>query len=660
MGLFSIRRKSKASIAPPPAVATPTNALTGQQQPKPPLALELPEMLHRTFDFIDDYTLNHTVILVCHQWFWMNQHRIIRKVNYIEGSKTKRFDKIITRLPRATHMVWHFVTEAGPLDEWAGSSKLIQALSDNNTRQIREQEQGLHGIHGQDAYFQPTTATHHGIIKRKNPLQISRILRDLDLTCAGVLFLKVLPFMGSLTGLRFQLPGYDSIPIDAVLSACPNLLSLRLESTAVFRLSDTWTPIVMPRSSSTLPLRSLIIESAFISQTSFEQVLAVTPRLKNLQLRNVRPETNAPSPQPALLHWRWLLEKLRAFAISLTSVHFSVFGQSMEEVEVYEKILMVGVQSREWVLRSFDLTPVLTHCLAQLPNVVTILELVAPGRPDSNHGLDLHDYLCASPHLVHLKAPHSVCLVERMDIHSRWTGTVSVDTSPPGIWACRNLRTLHIRVQDVGMDSVAERIGRSRILFGYISRVLPRLQDLMLLDHDDRRARIRLDLQGGFCLLARLSQLEYLRIGQVDRKMEFKAADLRWIVPSGHINGGRVERAHIFRTWDGLLADEAAMEAARAKSPWRRVTEELYKDIKLMKSLENLGLLLDVKMMVDEMEARTERFTGGMTRLRDLAIYRTLLSRPARPEKEYRRLANDNFELKRETYRDTVGFVFPS
>lgn len=609
-------------------------------------ALELPEILHRTFDYVDEYTLHHTVILVCHQWFWMNQHRIVRKVNFFDSSKTKRLEKVVSRLPRATHMVWHTVSE-----DW--HRKLVQMLAENNSRQLQEQEQGLHGPLGQDAYFQPTTpTTHHGILKKRNPLQISRILRDLDIRTIGRFFLQLLPSLGSLTSLRVQIPGYESLCLDLVLSACPRLLFLSLESEGNFVLQVSGTPTeaaAATTSSPRLPLRTFIVENAAITQPCLDYLMSASPHLKNLQLRNIRHDGSISTPQ--IQQWSCLMAKLPAHSISLSSVHFSVRGQPMAEEELYEKIIMVAPRSQEWVLRPFDLTPALNHCLRQLPNVVTHLELIAPFTSFS-FGDELHQYLCASPHLLHLKAPHAVALIERMDIHGRWTSTASAEVYPPGIWACRNLRTLHIRCHSLEPEATEGRKGWSRVLFGYISRILPQLEDLMILDFKASRPTISLELQSGFCLLARLSQLAYLRIGEVERKMVFKAADLRWLIPSGHINGGRVERNYLYRTWDDLLAEEARTTAARTKTLQRG---DMAKDVEMWKSLENLGLLLDVKNMVGEMEANLKAYTGGMRTLRDLAIYRNMLSRPTRPEKEYLRLANDNFELKREVWRDEVA-----
>lgn len=531
-------------------------------------------------------------------------------------------------------------------------NELVQTLAESHSRQVRNQEQGLHGPLGQDAYYQPTAPTsHHGMLKKRNPLQISRILRDLDVTGTGALFRQLLPLLGSLTGLRVQFMGYEVLNVDSVLGACPSLVSLRLESRkeeCLLQLSSTRTEDNAATSSPRLLLRTFIVENVTITQPCLDYLLAVSPRLKDLQLRNLCPNKTITTPQ--IEQWSWLMTKLPAHGISLSSVHFSSKkGQPTTEEEAFEKIMMVAPRSQEWVWRVTDFTPALTHCLRQLPNVVTYLELIQPFTAYSN-GDELHQYLCASPHLLHLKALYAVAMVDRMDIHGRWTNPSLSHPKPSGIWACRNLRTLHISCYAIGANTLEDRKGRSRIVFGYISRVLPRLEDLTIVEYFASSPCLSLELQGGFCLLARLSQLAHLRIGDDDLKKVFKAADLRWIVPSGHINGGRIERSYIYRTWGDLLAEEAKTTAKK-----KNVREEdMTKDVELWKSLEDLGLLLDVKKMVDEMEANSEAYKGGMRKLRDLAIYRNLLSGPTRPEKEYLRLANDNFELKREKWRDEI------
>ncbi|KAG9068245.1 hypothetical protein KI688_011840 [Linnemannia hyalina] len=657
MGLFSSLKKSKATTTSsqgtgtgtaPTTTTTSTNTAPPRPQSQKPIhaALELPEIMQRAFDFVDEYTLHHTVILVCHDWFWMNQHRIVRKVNWFETSKTRRLEKVASRLPRATHMVLYTVSNDR-------ISELVRALAENHSRQVRSQEQGLHGLSGQDAYFQPTAPTsHHGMLKKRNPLQISRVLRDLDVTGTGGLFRQLLPSLGSLTGLRVQFMGYEVLDVDSVLVECPSLVSLRLESRkeeCVLQLSSTFTDDSAATSPPRLLLRTFIVENATITQPCLDHLLAVSPRLKDLQLRNICPNKTISAPQ--IEQWSWLMTKLPAHGISLSSVHFSVKrGQPTTDEEAYEKILMVAPRSQEWVWRVTDFTPALTHCLSHLPNVVTHLELIQPFTAYSD-GRELHQYLCASPHLLHLKALYAIAMVDRMDIHGRWTNPSVALPMSSGIWACRNLRTLHITCYAIGANTPEDRKGRSRIIFGYISRVLPRLEDLTIAEYFASSPCLSLELQGGFCLLARLSQLAHLRIGDDDMKKVFKAADLRWIVPSGHINGGRIERSYLYRTWGDLLAEEAKTTARK-----KNVREDdMTKDVELWKSLEDLGLLLDVKKMVDEMEANTEAYKGGMRKLRDLAIYRNPLSGSTRPEKEYLRLASDNFELKRERWRDEVA-----
>ncbi|KAG0270309.1 hypothetical protein BGZ95_001734, partial [Linnemannia exigua] len=470
MGLkfFSLSKKKTSTTPSNPSSATTTtttNSNTRVAVGKPtPRALQVPAILNRIFDHLLDEpeSLHQSVILVCRQWYYLNQSRITREIIWVDDPKSnssKSLDKLTSRLPQANRLQWQ---SNDPQLKNKYTLKILQALEGNKDRY----QQSLNPA--------AAAAAKASSKKSKTPLKTDGLLRHLDLTYSGLLFLKVLPLLRSLTSLRLQIVGSDTVRLGAVLAACPNLLSLQLESTTgIIQLPSPW----VPQSSSTpLPLQTLILENVIFSQSELEALVKVTPRLKVLQLRNLRENTN---PSASLYSWYTLTQHLRALHISLWSVHFSIFGETMEDVR--EKVLVAAPRSREWAFRSYDLTPIVTSYLREIPNVVTTLELLAPGRPDPNFGLELHQYLCASPHLLHLKASQSVCLIERMDIHRRWSPSsragILVDRQA-GIWACRNLKTLHIRVHNLGSSAIQDSPVRSRILFGYISRVLPELRDL--------------------------------------------------------------------------------------------------------------------------------------------------------------------------------------
>ncbi|KAF9902818.1 hypothetical protein EC991_004515 [Linnemannia zychae] len=598
MGLFSFSKKKTTTSSSSPSSNSTNKSSTATPGRLTPRALQLPAILNRIFDSLQEEpeTLHQSVILVCRQWYYLNQSRIKRDLVWVDDPKTnssKSLDKLVTRLPLANGLQWQ---SNDPQLKNKYTLKILQALEGNKDRY-------------QLSLNPAAAATAKGSSKKsKTPLKTDGLLRHLDLTYSGLLFLKVLPLLQSLTSLRLQTVGSDTLRLGAVLAACPGLISLQVESTTgVIQLPSPWVP---QPSSAPLNLQTLILENVIFSQPDLEALLSMTPRLKVLQLRNLR-ENSAPSA--SLYSWHNLTQHLRALRISLWSVHFSIYGQPMEDAR--EKILVVAARSREWAFRSYDLTPIAISYLRETPNVVTTLELIAPGRSDPDFGLELHQYLCASPHLLHLKATQSVCLIERMDVHRRWSPSsrsgVPVDRQA-GIWACHNLKTLHIRVHNLGSSAIQDSPVRSRILFGYISRVLPELRDLYLYELENEPG-LSLDLFGGLCFLARLRHLETFRLGTGKNEQMVRPGDINWMLPNGQTALSKSERGEVVLTWTQLLASDNAQEAKRVASLGGRdylveltasSSTKTRVDPQLLASLAYLGLLLDVKALVDQMNSK--------------------------------------------------------
>ncbi|KAF9120769.1 hypothetical protein BGW39_011108 [Mortierella sp. 14UC] len=617
MGLkfFSFSKKKTTTSSSSPSSTTTNKNRTTAPGNSTPRALQAPAILNRIFDHLQDEpeTLHQSVILVCRQWYYLNQSRITRELVWVDDPKnnsSKALDKVVTRLPQASRLQWQ---SNDPQLKSKYTLKILQALEGNKDRY----QQSLN----------PAAAAANGSNKKsKTPLKTDGLLRHLDLTYSGLLFLKVLPLLQSLTSLRLQIVGSDTFRLGAVLAACPNLHSLQLESTTgVIQLLSPWVP---QSSSAPLPLQTLILENVVFSQPELEALLKVTPRLKVLQLRNLRENS---TPSASLYSWYSLTQHLRTLRISLWSVHFSIYGQPMEDVR--EKVLVVAPRSRKWAFRSYDLTPIVISYLREIPNVVTTLELVAPGRPDPNFGLELHHYLCASPNLLHLKATQSVCIIERMDIHRRWSPSsragIPLDRQA-GIWACRTLKTLHIRVHNLGSPAIQDSPVRSRILFGYISRVLPELRDLYLYELENEPG-LSLDLFGGLCLLARLRHLESFRLGTGKNDQMVRPGDISWILPNGQSTLSKSERGEVVLTWIQLLASDSAQEAKRVASlGGRDYLAELAAfsptktplDPQLLASLADLGRLLDVKALADQMNSKQGYVSWP--KLKFLTVYQPL------------------------------------
>ncbi|KAG0273734.1 hypothetical protein BGZ95_010476 [Linnemannia exigua] len=235
-------------------------------------------------------------------------------------------------------------------------------------------------------------------------------------------------------------------------------------------------------------------------------------------------------------------------------------------------------------------------------NHLTSLEILPMTDWTPRWGNALHEFLCDSPLLEHLRAGSISYYIENLDINGLLPGAddSSLDQEsddddnnhnrddhdqesvnsrstferryfdPPSssrralrVWACRNLKTLHLEFSrerpksrpngvrpissytattstshhsistrpastssaSSSMVPLADNSPRlSRIVYGYISRFCPNLQDLLI-----RAYRLNMTLRGGFALLTRLHKLKRVAISQYD--CHFSERDmLPWIM----------------------------------------------------------------------------------------------------------------------------------
>ncbi|KAF9142671.1 hypothetical protein BGX30_002419 [Mortierella sp. GBA39] len=236
-------------------------------------------------------------------------------------------------------------------------------------------------------------------------------------------------------------------------------------------------------------------------------------------------------------------------------------------------------------------------------NHLTSLEILPMTDWTPRWGNALHEFLCESPLLEHLRAGSISYYIENLDLNGLLPGAddtisdsraddninndnndrhhehdlESVSThstferhyfdAPPSskktlkVWACRNLKTLHLEFSrerpktqpnrpvssytnatPTSNQSFSTRSGSSsssspvmvplsdnsprlsRIVYGYISRFCPNLQDLLI-----RAFRLNMTLRGGFALLTRLRKLKRVAISQYD--CHFNERDmLPWIM----------------------------------------------------------------------------------------------------------------------------------
>lgn len=484
-------------------------------------------------------------------------------------------------------------------------------------------------------------------------------------------------YPATLTALEMDIATLPVGPLDYpsltyILQSCPLLETLSIKA----RVSSNWvswtTPIqgqfqdqdqdqdrdqeqpppTSPVAAITFPLRSLTLKNVGFNpkelqeQCSFTYALknlfSFTPRLKVLKLMSMN-QTNFHQND-----WSSILQHLLDLRITLDTIELSTSTQGHLSSRESKLIQEVCPLTSDWTLWANNVTPLSLQTLTMRScPFVTTLELY--WSPQSNRHSEpcckgalkdaprlLHEYLCSSSELAHLKTLKAPIRPEYMDIFNRGPGTntdQTTTTTPPtlpAIWACRGLETLHTELHGSF---------KPRTFFGYISRVLPYLEELHISRPNVCQsasgghiyASVDLQLKDGFCLLSRLQHLERLWIKPNGNELSISQCctkmDLSWLDPSGDSSKYKRKRQVEMMNWDTPRFMEGQIESIRP--PHLRVlsppegTRE--KDKEIWEQLRYLGLFKDVEEMVNEMDAK--KFVP-LPSLKKLSLVSLVLQRP--------------------------------
>lgn len=479
-------------------------------------------------------------------------------------------------------------------------------------------------------------------------------LRELSLSCGTELRdLDTFPFPPTITSLNLALY-YSSagvMDISILLKKCPLLESLRLFRSTSLTIDGPWISSDHDDMQQSLPLRSLVLKNTSFVQSRLEDFLAITPNLHQLKLVDTTPKFQLRGQAESTIvvyDWKQLVDCVRTLGIKLNSFHMSLPGQYITNtVKQQDMVRVCQDGTSEWTLWAPDVNMALLQELASLPNFVTSVELCGdsqafvgahPCARDISTTIPrlLHRYLCESPHLRHLKVLRSPFLLEAMDYHSRggrlepkednvhlpmstrhlgWEDDDEWPDDLPGVWACRGLLSLRLEMHSHRRYMLKSGL-HSRILFGYISRVCPVLEDLEITlpyecshgyHSDTYRPELSLRLEGGLCLLSRLKHLRRLQIYNktAGRAINYGEVDLNWLVPEGHQPRHRKKRKQAVRGWSDAIEAEARRERMRLESGqvlrYRMKSVQGAVEPELVQQLDNLGLLTDVTTMLEEM-----------------------------------------------------------
>ncbi|KAK3845609.1 MAG: hypothetical protein J3R72DRAFT_418226 [Linnemannia gamsii] len=554
--------------------------------------LDIPEILHRIFFFIDDkHTIAHTLILVCREWFLMNKHRVIREWVWDSDRKDPiRLERYLARLNGAGTVRLHYGWGSCEVRKKAMQKALgtcqdqfdKRQLKRDRTRARAQQAGGNGGDDSRRLILFGRGSKHKAGAMRWLPMLDSSLV-ELELRGAEVnqALPELLPSMRYLTRFHLGTTFGCYVELDRILDACPLLECVYVGSSSDLALIGSLVSADLIEKA-TLRLRSFTLENTRISQANLEDLISAAPLLDHLQLIGLRQDTVS-LPENIQYDRKRIMAHLTTLQRTLSSFHFSVFDEEpLTDEELQKTVSRICPRSQEWTFWSPTLTPGLIRCLSHLPNVVTSLELNYVQRSYNGVECALHRYLCTSPFLLHLKAPKSGYLFDHLDLHRRshyihsgpsakdiqarpYTGT----TGRLEIWACRGLRTLWMALHNQGVSLLVTPT-HSRILFGYLSRVCPQLVDVRIFApeiHVSDRQKIypsfELRLHGGFCLLARLQNLENLQLFSFDRNITYGRHDLSWMLPQTKpkiMSADRAERREKMIEWASWIEVERTQE----------------------------------------------------------------------------------------------------
>ncbi|KAF9536383.1 hypothetical protein EC957_011159 [Mortierella hygrophila] len=638
----------------PTSASTTTTTITTNRTVLSPL--DIPEILELIFSHLNDHTIRRSVVRVCRKWSLVNQHRLLR-----DEPKMHFDESVISALERLE------------VDYQRRLEK--QRMRDSNT--VKSDKKHL--------------STRTGTRTAATALYGFSPLREMVLFAAycKVTNLNRFPFPSSLTRLTIQTrhSSYAQCDIGRILKMCPLLEDLCVES---HEFGEQWTMLTVTatkpehQDQSFPNLRSLVLVRVVFAQDDLESLLTLTPNLKELKLMGMAWHDSRNIKLRYI--WTQLFGVLKANNITLDQAHFSNLGHRMSVEESHMLLTEVYPFSvRELSLWALDVTPRLFRSVFSQPEALTTLEIWwQPSMNDQprahsdpslavTHRL-IQKYLCTCPQLARLTTLKVLIRVEDLDLFQR-RGYTNLDkrqsatsnenhrdspatnSSSASVWQCRGLQTLHIAFR---MPSAFHAV-YTRILFGFISRVCPALEDLQIwipkqchdVIYNARHSpKLKLPLRGGLCLLGRLQYLQRLRVvmDEWQKGLVVQEWELNWIVASGRKDAkSREKRQQEIESWRRWRANEDRIEKSRDETRQRQSSRNkpnikssngsstksnlsMTDDAEILSRLQNLGLLLDVEDMMREMEVKETRPMPSLERIS--FNYPILL----RPEEELERV----------------------
>ncbi|KAF9906610.1 hypothetical protein BX616_000668 [Lobosporangium transversale] len=364
----------------------------------------------------------------------------------------------------------------------------------------------------------------------------------------------------------YKIPEDTTLSIVSIIELCPNLKILYVASRPnesadrVSKLEETSKSSSFNSQRSCL-LQSITFDSMALTQTAIEALVEKCPDLTELRIVRCRPliprrpvvyNTRPPFVPPVLENCpgNFLFHKekreqffchLALHCPKLTSLHISEDPGGSQ----YEELAPIGqfplVESWGFstlMLKMPSLSSRVLLDLHRIENRLTSVEIILARRGsqqlcghDTGHWI--HQLLHQCPLLEHFKAPdvnlplHPFYVTNELSMKPHQCSIPGSDNvSLPiarKVWACRRLKTLHIMARDSYNSGMTDQVEQTLVLYGYISRVCPNLEDLSIKrNHMMSRFRFPVSL----CLLSRLKRLRRL---QFVCPCDLRIQDFDWI-----------------------------------------------------------------------------------------------------------------------------------
>jgi len=348
----------------------------------------------------------------------------------------------------------------------------------------------------------------------------------------------LVPFLAtlgsSLMSLRLDRMSLNAvIPLVKILELCPVLKDLYLASfedmywhkgAQLEEPTDTNTEL--EAQTRTWPIQTCTFENMILTETALEPFIKACPELEELRLVCIPPASSSVrsvpnnciffKPKARAAFYR----RLESYCPKLKSFHISLSHRMTLPTELTKDLLPFQELPfiENWGLSPKALTPETFSSLNTLGSEhrITVLEIIGnhggfTTTQEAELGMSLHEFLCQSSSLLHLKAAGIKLPLE------------SLRAPQAKVWACRNLKTLHAQVIG-GWRLGPQMEAVHRMVFGYIARVCPRLQELYISQPGEM-----MRLKSGMCLLSRLKDLRRLRLMMSEWPTGCSIDDLDWI-----------------------------------------------------------------------------------------------------------------------------------